>query len=945
MSATTATSAAALLERDAELDGVHRAIADADAGLGRLVVIDGPAGVGKTSLLIAARDAARDAGLLTLRARGAELEREFAFGVMRQLFDDVVRGRAVDSAGLFAGAARQAAPLLGVEVDGAPSTPSEDAYAARYALFWLAANLAAERPLAMIVDDSHWADAESLAAIAHLANRLEGLPILLVVASRSEESSAALAALRRQAHDAGTHMVVAPLGEDGATAVVRSIAPDADDELCRACFRASGGNPFLLNELSRSVLSGRGRPLSAGHVADQSPERVTREVADRLARLPAPAGRLARAAAVLGPGVPLRQAAQLAGVDPQDAAVAADALVRAGVLRKAGPLEFLHPLLRTAVYDGLGQATRARDHSRAARLLVAEAAPPERVAAQLLNRPPAGDAWACDQLLAAARLASTRGAGEAAARYLRRALDEDPPPDQRTPILLELGLAESMASDPVGAIDHLREALAAELGVEERLQATILLTGLLGHTYRVPEAVDMLEAEIERLDDRPDLRRVVEVAITNIARIDSTMQSRRAPFVARLRAAVQSGEPQDASVLGAVATEMAMAGEPVARTTELAERAVGGFVAVGAGVTDWSFYSAARTLLISESYDSAIRALTRVVEQARERGGMLDTGGGLVFRAEAYLRMGDLANAEVDARTLLGISTDYGWPIGIGFAAAWLCEILVERGELDEAERLLEDAPGGIEALTSDFTGTEVLLARGGLRLAQGHLQESVDDLRASGRSAVAIGNVNPAVCGWRSELAHGLIQLGQTAEARRLAEESLEMARLFGAPRAIAVALRAAGRVDGGQHEIRMLREAVDLLKDSPAQLECGRANAALGAALRRVGWNEDAREPLRVAVDLAHRCGARALEDQALDELRATGARPRRRAAAGIDALTASERRIAEAAAAGQQNREIAQSLFVTAHTVEFHLRNAYRKLGIKGRAALGAALAKTP
>jgi DNA-binding CsgD family transcriptional regulator len=150
---------------------------------------------------------------------------------------------------------------------------------------------------------------------------------------------------------------------------------------------------------------------------------------------------------------------------------------------------------------------------------------------------------------------------------------------------------------------------------------------------------------------------------------------------------------------------------------------------------------------------------------------------------------------------------------------------------------------------------------------------------------------------------------------------------------------------VKGGQQEIRMLREAVDLLEESPAQLERARAHAALGAALRRVGWNEEAREPLRVAVDLAHRCGARVLEDQAVDELRASGARPRRRVAAGVDALTASERRIAEAAAAGQQNREIAQGLFVTTHTVEFHLRNAYRKLGIKRRSELGAALAGAP
>jgi DNA-binding CsgD family transcriptional regulator len=148
-------------------------------------------------------------------------------------------------------------------------------------------------------------------------------------------------------------------------------------------------------------------------------------------------------------------------------------------------------------------------------------------------------------------------------------------------------------------------------------------------------------------------------------------------------------------------------------------------------------------------------------------------------------------------------------------------------------------------------------------------------------------------------------------------------------------------GRVEGGRQELRMLGEAIALLEASPARLECARAHAALGAALRRAGKPVAAREPLRVAVDLAHRCGAQVLEGQALDELRATGARPRRRATAGADALTPSERRIAERAAGGQQNREIAQELFVTTHTVEFHLRNAYRKLDITSRTELPDAL----
>jgi DNA-binding NarL/FixJ family response regulator len=143
---------------------------------------------------------------------------------------------------------------------------------------------------------------------------------------------------------------------------------------------------------------------------------------------------------------------------------------------------------------------------------------------------------------------------------------------------------------------------------------------------------------------------------------------------------------------------------------------------------------------------------------------------------------------------------------------------------------------------------------------------------------------------------------------------------------------------------EIARLRDAVASLDSSAASTERARAHAALGAALRRTGSPLEARDPLRIAVDLAHRCGATALEEKALAELRATGARPRRRLSHGPGALTRSERRIAALAAAGSMNREIAEELVVTLATVEYHLRNAYRKLGIASRAELRTAL-RTP
>ncbi len=896
------------------------------------MALDGPAGVGKTSLLEAARTAALDAGLLVLRARGAELERAFAFGVMRQLYDEIVRDGAAEP---FAGAARQAAPILGVELEGEDAVVPDDPFTARHALYWLTVNLAAERPLALLVDDAHWADSASLGALAHIAHRLEDIPVALIVASRSEESMETLDALRRHAAGHGTLLRPPPLGQSAAAAIVRTLAPTADDAQCRACHAATGGNPFLLHELARWAVRNDGS-IDMRRVAEQSPERVTQEIAARLARLPEAAVRLARAAAILGGDVLLRPAAMLAGIEPSRAVEAADALVAAGIVRSAHPIEFVHPLVRAAVYAGIGPASRASDHARAAHLLYEAGAAPERIAAQLLLCQPAADEWAFERLVAAAHLASGRGAADAAATYLRRALVEPPPAGRRPGLLLELAAAESAASVPDAAIACLREALPAALDSEQRFRATMLLAGLLGHTGRVADAVDVVEEQLEALNDRPDLRSAAEAGLVNVTRVDPTTRARAAHVIARLRRRVDEGE-DDPAVLGAISAEMGMAGEPVGPMADVATRALRRVEMFAGAASGWSWYNAVRGLVIAERYDDALRVMNEALATSRGRGAVLDVGGIFIFRCELYLHIGDLGAAEVDARSLRELSDDYGWTMGAGFAAAWLGTVLVERGELDEAEALLpEGPPAGLPPL---YPHMWTLLARGRLRLAQGRAEEAVEEARECGRRALALDHLSPAVVAWRSELAHALMAIGQTAEARRLVAEELERARTTGSNRATGIALRAMAEVE---LDMGLLREAVKTLEDSGALLERARAHADLGTALRAARSADAAREQLRLAVDLAHRCGAHVLEDYALSELRATGARPRRRVTTGAASLTPSERRIAELAAAGRQNREIAQVLFVTTATVEFHLRNAYRKLGISGRPGLTKALA---
>jgi ATP/maltotriose-dependent transcriptional regulator MalT len=291
------------------------------------------------------------------------------------------------------------------------------------------------------------------------------------------------------------------------------------------------------------------------------------------------------------------------------------------------------------------------------------------------------------------------------------------------------------------------------------------------------------------------------------------------------------------------------------------------------------------------------------------------------------LRRGDLPQAESDARTTLELARRHEVLWTKIWSTAFLVQALVQRGELEEADRAL--AQSRIESTMGSAATLHALLARGRLRLAQGRRQEAISDLRSTGESVIVN---NPSYVPWRSELALALAH-EDPDQARELAQGELQRARELGQPRGIGVALRACGLLAGTEAGIAMLAEAVRILRDSPASLELGRALCDLGGARRRAGQRSAAREPLREALGIAQRCDAAPLAQRAKEELLATGAHLRRERQSGPEALTPSERRVAEMAAGGLTNREIAEALFVTTKTIGTHLGHIYRKLDLDG------------
>ena len=331
-----------------------------------------------------------------------------------------------------------------------------------HGLYWLCANLSGDRPLVLTVDDAHWADAPSLRFLAFLLPRLEELSLALVVATRPEAEGAAAPLLALLLADPLARVLrPAPLS---ARAVGRLVeeglgrAPDPD--FAAACRRTTGGVPFLVRELVEALREEGVAPTAAEarRVEALGARTVGRAMLVRLSRLPAVAVRLAQAVAVLETAE-LAQAADLAGVDADAAAAAADLLVAASILGPRRPLAFAHPIVRAGILEEVPPAERMRAHRRAAELLAVREDSGERVAEHLLATEPAGDAWTVARLTDAARDAARRGAPESAASYLRRVLAEPPAPGARARILLELGVAEATAGQPEGEA-HLREALA-----------------------------------------------------------------------------------------------------------------------------------------------------------------------------------------------------------------------------------------------------------------------------------------------------------------------------------------------------------------------------------------------------------------------------------------------------------------------------------------------------
>ncbi|MFI1854070.1 ATP-binding protein [Streptomyces sp. NPDC020480] len=931
-----------LHERDDELAQISAALRDAREGRPSLVLLTGPLGIGRSALLQRLPARAADDDVRVLRANAAPVEAEFAFGVVRQLFDSLLAGAPRELRERWT---REFADVADVArlFPADEAMPADDAPTAAFepvlrALRSLLEGVCADGPLLILVDDLQWVDTPSLRWLAYLAKRLRGLRAVLVCTLRDGEPRAR-DPLLCEVVEAATHRLrPRPLSSRATAELIRDhFGEPGDEEFIRACHETCAGNPLLLTSVLPDLADTGPRPTADRAAAARAsrPPHLRERLARCVGLQPRPMRDLAAAIAALGDQGDPQLVALLAGLDPIGFAAALRALHALGLAADEREPRFVHAVVADAVQSTLSVAERERLHDRAAELLYRGGRSDEQVAAQLMLGVTSRHPWSVGVLRAAADVALRRGAPEVAMRYLRRALlDGSLSGEGRARLLIDLATAER-GPDPAACERHISQAIPLLPTAAHRAAAALRLSpAVMGPTTF--SARDLLRQVAEELGP-PD---ALEGASREVAlRLEARLRQGAIEDPAELASAVErlggmGAEPPTATAaereLVAVLLYAAMLAcrLPAAELTRLAGRLLEREPAATARV-----YSALPlttvTLVAADSVDALGTWLS--VEQRIGRPHAAATvadGFGHLERAMVFMARGRAARAHAHAERALRLSEAHWHELGVTSTVALIFTAL-EMGDPALIERMLDRASQHRSSCLTLTAGLQFLGAA--VDAHRGHWAAAVEILMASGRRLEAAGWRNPVLFPWRPRAAGLYQRLGDIRSALALAEEERLRAEEWGAPVAIGRALRLKGSLLGGDQGEALLREAVGVLRRSANELELARALLVLG---RRLEGRAESGELLREAAALAAECEAPWLVERARSDGPGVAVRPER-------VLTRTERRVVALAGRGLTNTEIAGELGVSSRAIEKHLTNSYRKLAVSGRRELIAAL----
>ena len=891
--------------RRVEREVLDRMLGAVRDGHSRVLVVSGEPGIGKTALIESAISSA--SGFRVMRAGGVESEMELAFAALQQLC--VPMFHRLDRLPVPQRDALGVA--FGLQVGDAP-----DQFLVGLAALSLVADVAEEQPLVCVVDDAQWLDRASAQALAFVARRLLADSVALIFATR--EPGDELTGLPR--------MVLEGLRDGDARALLGSVLRAPVDERVRERIVAeTRGNPLALLELPQGLVSAE----LAGGFGLPPTRSLSRRIEDsfrrRLAGLPVQTQRLLLVAAAEPVGDPVlvwRAAERLeVGVD---AAAETEGLLTIGTR-----VTFRHPLVRSALY----QAASNKDRQAVHRALADATDPevdPDRRAWHLAQATPGFDDDVASELERSAGRAQARGGLAAAAAFLERAAALTLEPSRRARRALAAAQAKHQAGAFDAALQLIGTAESGPLTELERAQVE-LLRGELAFTSRhgsdAPPLLLRAAKRFEQIDRRLARETYLEALSAGLfagrlASGGSVVETARAALAAR--SSTEPPHPSDLLLdgLALVITEGHDAGAPVLR------RAVNAFrsEAIPREQEHRWLWLAGRAAGLLWDNEAAEELSARLVHMARYSGALTLLPWALIQRSGQQLFSGEFATVA----SLIEEAAAVNEATGSSMAPYATLALVAFQGRETEAFQLIDATTtevmkrGEGQGLTIIYWSSAVLnngLSRYEKALAAA--QQAGEEVSASGfrnwglveliEAAVRTGNVDL--------VADTLGRLSQTTTPT-------------GSDWGLGVEARSRALLSEGKAAEALYREAIERLERTSVRVELARAHLLYGEWLRRERRRFDARDQLRVAHELFAEFGMEAFAERARVELEATGEQARKRTIETRDDLTPQEAQVSRLAADGSTNQEIAAQLFISPNTVDYHLRKAFRKLGVKSR-----------